>query len=191
MGSEMCIRDRYIYPFLIKFVPFESSRSQLSIGATPVSNGYVYAKLRANPIFVLRPFFLHAFVHRGLYVWRGYLSVFRLGEVLMSGRTIVVLATLDTKGQEAEYLREQISAFGDRALLVDSSVVGEVAANPDIRREEVAVAGERRSPSFLINRRASAPRLSWPKVPRISFVDSSTAARCTASFRSAELKEQR
>ena len=90
---------------------------------------------------VLRPFFLHAFVHRGLYVWRGYLSVSRLDEVLMSGRTIVVLATLDTKGQEAEYLREQISAFGDRALLVDSSVVGEVAANPDISREEVSVAG--------------------------------------------------
>ena len=90
---------------------------------------------------VLRPFFLHAFVHRGLYVWRGYLSVSRLDELLMRGRSIEVLATLDTKGQEAEYLREQISAFGDRALLVDSSVVGEVAANPDISREEVSVAG--------------------------------------------------
>ena len=30
----------------------------------------------------------------------------------MSGKTIVVLATLDTKGREAQYLRECIAARG-------------------------------------------------------------------------------
>jgi uncharacterized protein (UPF0261 family) len=59
----------------------------------------------------------------------------------MSGKTIVVLATLDTKGLEAAYLREQIAKFGDAALLVDTGVVGTPATPADITREEVAEAG--------------------------------------------------
>lgn len=59
----------------------------------------------------------------------------------MSGKTIVVLATLDTKGREAEYLREQIAAFGDTALVVDTGVVGRPEGRADITREEVAEAG--------------------------------------------------
>jgi len=59
----------------------------------------------------------------------------------MTGKTIVVLATLDTKGREAEYLREQIAAHGDTALIVDTGVVGKPATVADITREEVADAG--------------------------------------------------
>ena len=59
----------------------------------------------------------------------------------MSDRTIVVLATLDTKGREARYLREQIQTLGDRALVVDVGVVGQPGADADITREEVAEAG--------------------------------------------------
>ena len=59
----------------------------------------------------------------------------------MSDKTIVVLATLDTKGQEAHYLREQIQKLGDRALVVDVGVVGEPATEADISREAVAEAG--------------------------------------------------
>jgi uncharacterized protein (UPF0261 family) len=59
----------------------------------------------------------------------------------MSGKTIVVLATLDTKGKEADYLRRQIESFGDNALLVDVGVVGSPATRADIPREEVAEAG--------------------------------------------------
>jgi uncharacterized protein (UPF0261 family) len=59
----------------------------------------------------------------------------------MSGKTIVVLATLDTKGHEAQYLREQIERMGDKALVVDVGVVGRPAAKADITREEVAEAG--------------------------------------------------
>jgi uncharacterized protein (UPF0261 family) len=55
--------------------------------------------------------------------------------------TIAVLATLDTKGQEAEYLRERIEAAGAKALLVDLGVVGAPGARPDVTREEVAAAG--------------------------------------------------
>ncbi len=59
----------------------------------------------------------------------------------MSGKTIVVLATLDTKGHEAQYLREQIEKFGDKALVMDTGVTGAPGAHPDITREEVAEAG--------------------------------------------------
>ena len=59
----------------------------------------------------------------------------------MSGKTIVVLATLDTKGKEAQYLREQIEAFGDQALVIDVGVVGTPATKADITRQEVAEAG--------------------------------------------------
>ena len=55
--------------------------------------------------------------------------------------TIAVLATLDTKGDEALFLREQIEALGGRALLVDMGVVGEPGIVPDISREEIAGAG--------------------------------------------------
>ena len=59
----------------------------------------------------------------------------------MAGKTIVVLATMDTKGREAEYLRQQIATFGDTALVIDTGVVGEPMAPPDISRAEVAEAG--------------------------------------------------
>ena len=39
----------------------------------------------------------------------------------MAGKAIVVLATLDTKGREADYLRQQIEKFGDHALIVDTA----------------------------------------------------------------------
>jgi uncharacterized protein (UPF0261 family) len=55
--------------------------------------------------------------------------------------TIAVLATLDTKGQEAAYLRERIEAAGATALLVDLGVIGSPGTEPGLSREEVAAAG--------------------------------------------------
>lgn len=77
----------------------------------------------------------------------------------MSGKTIVVLATLDTKGREAEYLREQIAKFGDTALIVDTGVTGTPAAKPDVTREQVAEAGGMSLRSILENpsREVAAP----------------------------------
>ncbi len=56
-------------------------------------------------------------------------------------KTLAVLTTLDTKGAESQYLREQIEALGERGLLIDMGVVGEPGATPDVSREEVAEAG--------------------------------------------------
>jgi uncharacterized protein (UPF0261 family) len=59
----------------------------------------------------------------------------------MSGKTIIVLATLDTKGIETQYVREQIERMGETALVVDVGVVGKPATRTDITRQEVAEAG--------------------------------------------------
>src|SRR5438874_1397881 len=61
----------------------------------------------------------------------------------MSGKSIVVIATLDTKGREAEFLRQQIETFGDQAVLVDTGVTGKPATRADFTREQVAAAGGR------------------------------------------------
>jgi uncharacterized protein (UPF0261 family) len=59
----------------------------------------------------------------------------------MSRKTIAVLATLDTKGKEAEFLRGQIRKHGQTALIVDVGVTGTPAAKADVTRAEVAEAG--------------------------------------------------
>ncbi|UCE00831.1 MAG: Tm-1-like ATP-binding domain-containing protein [Chloroflexota bacterium] len=59
----------------------------------------------------------------------------------MSGKTIVVLATLDTKGIEAHYLRQQIEKAGETALIIDVGVVGKPATQADVSREQVAEEG--------------------------------------------------
>jgi len=59
----------------------------------------------------------------------------------MSGKTIIILATLDTKGIEAQYMRDQIEKLGEGALVVDVGVVGQPATKADITRQEVAEAG--------------------------------------------------
>jgi uncharacterized protein (UPF0261 family) len=59
----------------------------------------------------------------------------------MSKKTIAVLATLDTKGREAEFLREQIGRHGQKALVIDVGVTGTPGAKADVTREEVAEAG--------------------------------------------------
>lgn len=59
----------------------------------------------------------------------------------MSRKTIAVLATLDTKGKEAEFLRGQIAAHGCAALVVDVGVTGAPATRADVTRAVVADAG--------------------------------------------------
>ena len=77
----------------------------------------------------------------------------------MSGKTIVVLATLDTKGTEAQYLREQIERLGDRTLMVDVGVVGTPGTTADITRQQVAKAGGTSLETLLENpdREVAAP----------------------------------
>jgi uncharacterized protein (UPF0261 family) len=54
---------------------------------------------------------------------------------------IVILSTLDTKGEEAKYLKNLIEAQGFKTLLMDTSIGGEPTLAPDISSEEVARLG--------------------------------------------------
>ena len=76
-------------------------------------------------------------------------------------KLIAVLATLDTKGQEAEFIREQLEKLGSKALIIDIGVLGEPATAPDISREEVAKRGGSTLAEMLKNptREAAQPIL--------------------------------
>jgi uncharacterized protein (UPF0261 family) len=54
--------------------------------------------------------------------------------------TVVLLGTLDTKGREYAFLREQLSAHGVDVLVVDAGVNEPDGIEPDISRLEVAAA---------------------------------------------------
>ncbi len=66
-------------------------------------------------------------------------------------KTIAVLVTLDTKDQEAGYLKEQIEARGHRALLMDIGVIGEAGIEADMSRERIASEGGRPLSDLLKN----------------------------------------
>jgi uncharacterized protein (UPF0261 family) len=56
-------------------------------------------------------------------------------------KTIAILATLDTKGAEADFMRQEIERLGGKALLIDIGVVGKALIEPDISKEVVIEAG--------------------------------------------------
>jgi len=56
------------------------------------------------------------------------------------GNTIVIVSTLDTKGEETKYLKEQIEKKGYQALVIDVSTRDAPAGLADVGREEVLAA---------------------------------------------------
>jgi uncharacterized protein (UPF0261 family) len=56
-------------------------------------------------------------------------------------KVIAVLATLDTKGDEAGFLREQLEQLGSQALVCDMGVMGSLTTRADVSRGEIARAG--------------------------------------------------
>ena len=59
----------------------------------------------------------------------------------MSRPTVVLVGTLDTKGEEYDYLRARLEAAGVATLLVDVGTQGPPRATADVGREDVAAAG--------------------------------------------------
>jgi uncharacterized protein (UPF0261 family) len=57
------------------------------------------------------------------------------------GKIIALFGSLDTKGTEFAFLKEEIERRGHQVLLVDTGVVDPPLITPDISREEVAAAG--------------------------------------------------
>lgn len=66
-------------------------------------------------------------------------------------KTIALLVTLDTKDQEAAFVREQIEKRGHKVLLMDIGVVGTPGIPADYTREKIAEAGGRSLQSLLVN----------------------------------------
>jgi uncharacterized protein (UPF0261 family) len=55
--------------------------------------------------------------------------------------SILVLGTLDTKGDEVGYLKQQIEARGHRTIVMDVGILGEPPLRADVTRQEVVAAG--------------------------------------------------
>ena len=56
-------------------------------------------------------------------------------------KTIAILATLDTKAAEADFMRQQIERLGGKALLINIGVLGSSAIEADVTKEEIIEAG--------------------------------------------------
>jgi len=72
----------------------------------------------------------------------------------MAKKTVLIISTLDTKGEETSYLRDKIASLGLTPLLMDISMRGEGPTRADITPNEVAAAGG----STIEEIRASAER---------------------------------
>ncbi len=55
-------------------------------------------------------------------------------------KSIVIIGTLDTKGDQLEYLMNLLEGLGDQVIMMDVGVLGDVAFKPTIGRVEVAKA---------------------------------------------------
>ncbi|HID61831.1 MAG TPA: UPF0261 family protein [Anaerolineae bacterium] len=64
-------------------------------------------------------------------------------------KAIMVIGTLDTKGDEVRYLKEQIEARGHETIVVDVGVLNETPFQADVARQEVAKAGGLSLPEIL------------------------------------------
>jgi uncharacterized protein (UPF0261 family) len=54
--------------------------------------------------------------------------------------SIAIVGTLDTKGDQIQYLKRQIEGRGHKTTVMDVGVLGAIPFNPDISREQVAAA---------------------------------------------------
>ncbi len=55
-------------------------------------------------------------------------------------RTVVIIGTLDTKGEEVEFVKEQIEKRGLKTIVIDTGTLTKALFSPDISRDEVAAA---------------------------------------------------
>ena len=59
----------------------------------------------------------------------------------MDSKNIVVIGTLDTKGEQIGFLKDQIAQEGHRAIVIDLSMGGTPFFEADITPQEIARAG--------------------------------------------------
>lgn len=67
-------------------------------------------------------------------------------------KAILIIATLDTKGPETQYLKSLIENKGHRTLVMDAGILGSAPFKPDISRDEVAREGGKTIESLIRGR---------------------------------------
>tara|TARA_B100000900_G_scaffold112819_1_gene94336 strand:+ start:217 stop:1434 length:1218 start_codon:yes stop_codon:yes gene_type:complete len=74
-------------------------------------------------------------------------------------KTVAILATLDTKADEAGFMQSKIESLGGQALLIDLSLVGESHLSADVTKQDVISAGGGNLADLLVkpNREESNP----------------------------------
>jgi len=70
----------------------------------------------------------------------------------MNPKTVAILGTLDTKGEEFAFLRTRIESAGVATLVIDSGILGEPAFAPAISRWELAKASGHALENLLATR---------------------------------------
>ena len=68
---------------------------------------------------------------------------------MKKGKTVLVIATIDTKGAEALFLKKTIEQRGLKTLVMDIGTTGKSLFSPDIPSHEVAKAASRTLPELL------------------------------------------
>ena len=53
-------------------------------------------------------------------------------------REIVIIGTLDTRGEDIKHIKTLIEERGHKAMVIDVGVLGEVPLEPNISRHQVA-----------------------------------------------------
>ena len=57
-------------------------------------------------------------------------------------KTVLIIATCDTKGPEAAYIRDGLNKLGIRTTVIDTGILGEpLGITPDITHEDLAIFG--------------------------------------------------
>ncbi len=69
-----------------------------------------------------------------------------------SSKAILIIATLDTKGPETQYLKDLIQRSGFKALVMDTGILGAPAFESNLSRDEVAQAGGTQIEELIRNR---------------------------------------
>ncbi|UCC60366.1 MAG: Tm-1-like ATP-binding domain-containing protein [Dehalococcoidia bacterium] len=73
-------------------------------------------------------------------------------------KTIVIPVTLDTKGEETDFVKEQIARRGHNTIVIDVGVLGVPQTKADISREEIARAGGSSLPDLVAAAEQGADR---------------------------------
>jgi len=57
-------------------------------------------------------------------------------------KSVLIIATLDTKGPEAAYIRDGLNRLGIKTTVIDTGILGEpLGITPDISHEDLAIFG--------------------------------------------------